>query len=88
MISFILLCIQDPTQSGTVRAIIGSTTNEDTIFLSTVSRADEMPIMGYVAESSQLSDKVRDLRFYSRLASSFFFFFSKILDWVSDIIAS
>ena len=49
---------QDTSQSGTVRAIIGSTTEEDTISLSTVSKRHEMPIMGYVAESGKLSDKV------------------------------
>lgn len=41
-----------------MRAIIGSVTEEDTISLSTVSKRHEMPIMGYVAESGELSDKV------------------------------
>ena len=49
---------KDSSQSGMVRAIIGSPTEEDTISLSTVSKRHEMPIMGYVAESGELSDKV------------------------------
>ena len=49
--------MQDPQQS-TVRAIIGSTVDEDTLALSRASRRHEMPIIGYVAESSDLSDKV------------------------------
>ena len=49
--------LQDPTQP-TIRAIIGSVTDEDTIALSRTSRRHQMPIMGYVTESSELSDKV------------------------------
>ena len=49
---------QDGSTSRAVRAIIGSVTDKDTIFLSTLSQKDHMPIMGYVAESSELSDKV------------------------------
>jgi len=41
----------------TIRAIIGSVTDEDTIALSRASRRHGIPIMGYVAESSELSDK-------------------------------
>ena len=49
---------QDPSQS-TVRALLGSTSDEDTIALSRVSQADKMPIMGYKVETADLSDKVR-----------------------------
>ena len=47
-----------------MRAIIGSTTDDDTIALSTVSKRHEMPIIGYVAESGELTDKVRN--YYTR----------------------
>ena len=50
--------LQDSTQGESIHAIIGSATEEDTISLSTVSKRHEMPIMGYVAESGELSDKV------------------------------
>ena len=51
---------QDPGQP-TIRAIIGSVTDEDTIALSRTSRRHQMPIMGYVTESGELSDKVHSL---------------------------
>ena len=49
--------LQDPSQP-TVRALIGSSSDEDTIALSRVSQADKMPIMGYKVETADLSDKV------------------------------
>ena len=47
---------QDPAQP-TVRALLGSSSDEDTIALSRVSQADKMPIMGYRVETADLSDK-------------------------------
>ncbi len=46
----------------TIRAIIGSSSDDDTIALSTASKRHEMPIVGYVAESSLLSEKVASYR--------------------------
>ena len=53
----------------TVRALLGSSSDEDTIALSRVSQADKMPIMGYKVETADLSDKVcsifQDFRSFS-----------------------
>ena len=57
MLRISLYVLQDPSQL-TVRALIGSSSDEDTIALSRVSQADKMPIMGYKVETADLSDKV------------------------------
>jgi len=55
--SLSLPLIQDPNE-GTVRAILGSVGEEDTVALSRASKRHEMPIMGYQSERGDLSDKV------------------------------
>ena len=53
----IIFVWQDPSQP-TIRALLGSSSDEDTIALSRASQADKMPIMGYKVETADLSDKV------------------------------